>query len=128
MYYQKDWFLRQIQTLITKISEAIFNKESVKYEIEDVSNVSETDILYARLMQLLGEYNICYAEDLLFENIEPDNKKYILLALDFYSSVNSLTDEELREANFTRGEIDEGLNEILHIFNISLDEIVNDKK
>lgn len=128
MYYQKDWFLRQIETLITKISEAIFKKESVKYEIEDVTNVTETDILYARLMQLLSEYNICYAEDLLFENIEPDNKKYLLLALDFYSAVNSLTDEELRESNFTREEIDEGLTEILHIFNISLDEILDDKK
>ena len=128
MYYQKDWFLRQIETLIAKIAQAVFNKDTVKYEIEDVTNVSETDILYARLMQLLGELNICYAEDLLFENIEPDNRKYLLLALDFYSAVNSFTDEELREANFTRQEIDDGLYEILNIFNISLDEIAENKK
>lgn len=128
MYYQKDWFLRQIETLIAKIAQAVFNKDTVKYEIEDVTNVSETDILYARLMQLLGELNICYAEDLLFENIEPDNKKYLLLALDFYSAVNSFTDEELREANFTRQEIDDGLYEILNVFNISLDEITENKK
>jgi len=123
MYYQKDWFMCQIQTLIQKIAQVVFNKDSVKYEIEDVTSVTETDILYARLTQLLSEYEICKAEDLLFDNVEPDNKKFLILALDFYSAVNTFTDAELREANFTRSEIDEGLNEILATFNISLEEI-----
>jgi len=123
MYYQKDWFMCQIQTLIQKIAQVVFNKDSVKYEIEDVTNVTETDILYARLTQLLSEYEICQAENLLFENIEPDNKKFLILALDFYSAVNTFTDAELREANFTRSEIDEGLNEILATFKISLEEV-----
>jgi len=123
MYYQKDWFMCQIQTLIQKIAQVVFNKDSVKYEIEDVTNVTETDILYARLTQLLSEYEICQAENLLFDNIEPDNKKFLILALDFYSAVNTFTDAELREANFTRSEIDEGLNEILATFKISLEEV-----
>ncbi len=58
------------------------------------------------------------AENLLFENLDTDNKRYMELALDFYERLNNFEDDFLEENNFSREEIEEGLKEIFKKFKV----------
>jgi len=67
---------------------------------------------------MLNEKNINVAENLLFEILEKDNHDHLLIATDFYSRLDCMTDHELQQANFSREEIERGLNEIKVIFGL----------
>lgn len=113
MRIHQDWLIRQIQLLIHFIARVIFKKEYIDYTVEDTEKVTETDLLYARLIALLKKSAIGEAEDLLFRNFEKDNPRYLELAMDFYQRLNKLSDEELETGNFSREEIQEGVKDIL---------------
>jgi len=99
----------------------IFNKEaSTKYHIQDEVTVAETDLLYIVLCDLITKNHINHAESLLFDMIDPENSDHLKIATDFYSKLTSMTDEELADADFTRKEIDSGLNEVKTIFGLSI--------
>lgn len=111
--FQQDWVLRQIEMLVQFMARTVFHKDFIQYEIEDETNLTDTDTLYVKLRKLISEHRICEAEDLLYENLDEKNPAYLKLALDFYQTINHLTDEELEASNFSRQEINDGLNEIL---------------
>ncbi len=67
---------------------------------------------------LLEQGKINEAENLLFENLDTDNKRYMELALDFYERLNNFEDDFLEENNFSREEIEEGLKEIFKKFKV----------
>lgn len=118
MYFEQDWIMRQIEMLIQFVTRMIFHKDSINYKIVDETNLSQTDLLYKRLKNLIRERKICEAENLLFENIDVDNKEYLALALDFYQTINQMTDDELEAHNFSKQEINDGIEEIMHKFHI----------
>ena len=114
MIHQQDVLLRQIQILITGFSK-LFDKEMPYTESSDPNN-ARLDTLHRRLIDLLNRNKFNEAENLLFEQIETDKNSYFTLALDFYSRLNSFTDEELNRNSYTREEIKEGLREISRLF------------
>lgn len=67
--------------------------------------------------QLLDEKDICAAENYLFEKAEQysGNPVFLKTALDFYSQVNKMTNEELEQHNFSRDEIYDGIREMCRI-------------
>ena len=110
--YKQDYIMRQIRNLVRFLSKIFLNKDIPIYQLPDTGEYTDTDYLYKELLFLLNQGKINEAENLLFENLDPGNKKYIELALDFYEKINNFSDDYLSENNFTRKEIEEGLKEL----------------
>jgi len=118
--YQQDWVMRQIKAIADAIAVIMFGKAEIAYEIQDEANHSETDMLFLRINEMLHDGNINEAENLLFSELDTGNMNYLLLAIDFYQKLNDKSDAELESSDFTREEIEEGLNNILKLFEIKL--------
>jgi len=118
--FQEDWVMRQIRYAIQFIARLLFNKASISYEIVDIYHPTVTDILYSRLSSLVDEGRINEAENLLFESLDPGDTNHLILALDFYSKINEMSDEELEANAFSREEIESGLSDIKAQFGISI--------
>ena len=115
--FQQDYILRQIENLASFLAKVIFNKSSVKYDIIQDSSMG-TDLLYTILMDMIKKGQINEAENMLFEEIDINNKRYLEVAVDFYSEINTLSDDDLEKYNFSRQEIYEGLKEVTDKYNI----------
>jgi hypothetical protein len=104
---------------LSKLSHALFfNKDYIKYEITDQSNLSQTDLLYSELKTLISQKKIYEAEDLLFEMLDTGDIRHLELAIDFYQQLNQLEDSELEQCNFSRDEVSDGLTAILKMFDM----------
>lgn len=98
--------------LVQFVARVVFKKDTVSYDIEDETHLTDTDELYKKLQALLKEGKICEAEDLLFEN-RSDSDQYLALALDFYQTLSKMSDDELEQHNFSQQEVYDGLKEVI---------------
>ena len=94
--YKKDWLLNQIDDLIDFLVKVFLNK-------------------------LICDKKINEAENLLFDKIDVQNPKHLAIAINFFDKLNKLTDETLDSSNYSREEINQGLNDILDKFGIKID-------
>jgi len=117
--FQEDWAMRQIRYAIQFIARLLFNRDIVSYEIRDIYNQTETDMLYIHLNTMIDEGRINEAENMLFDMLDNNDTNNLILALDFYSRLNDMSDEELEAREFSREEIESGLNDIKAQFGIS---------
>lgn len=85
------------------------------------SSLNDFDLVYTPMEEitlisvkrLLFEGKIGQAEDLLFSSIEKNkSKNSIFIAGEFYTLLMEMSDKELEEKNFSRGEIMEGIKDI----------------
>ena len=118
--YHKDWLMQQIQGLAAALARMLFNVDTTVYEIQDHEQKTEADMLYLRLQALLDEKRINEAENLLFSSLDTQDMEYMRLAVDFYSKLNELSDDELEACDFSREEIDAGLKDVMLRFNVML--------
>ena len=116
MSYHEDWLMRQIATIAQFIARAVFHKDAVTYEINDEYNLTSTDLLHTDIKTLVADRQLCQAEDLLYENLDTEDMRHLEMAIDFYHSINQLSDETLSASNFSREEINEGMETILKQF------------
>lgn len=121
MGFQDDWVLRQVEMIAAFVGQVVFHHKTVKYEIINKDELSSTDILYLKIQSLLKEGKICQAEDMLFDNIEY-NDRYVELATDFYQKLNKLTVKELEQCNFSKEEIYDGFLDILEKLKIPVEQ------
>jgi hypothetical protein len=117
--FQEDWIMRQIENLVNFLTTVVLNKKSTSYEVSKDNIISETDILYKQLTDLINSKKINEAENLLFDKIDKNNKRYLELAVDFYARLNKLDDNTLENSGFTRKEIEDGLMDVADIFGVS---------
>jgi hypothetical protein len=115
---EKDWFMRQINMMVQFAAKLVFHKNDIEYEIPDPQHMSGPDSLYLELRGLIARGEIGRAEDLLFERMDKNDKRYLELALDFYKRLNDLDDDALEAGGFTREEINEGLGDVLEAFGV----------
>lgn len=120
MFYQKDWVMKQIQSMIQLVARYFFKKDIIEYEVIDETNITQTDLLHKELVGLLNSLRINEAENLLFERIISNDLNHLAVALDFYRRLNELSDEQLEESNFSRDEIKNGLEEIARMYRLTL--------
>lgn len=104
--------MRIIKDLVRFLAKIFLNKDTALYETYDEKNYTQTDRLHKMLLDLINQGKINEAENLLFEKLDPDNKRYIELALDFYSRLSRLEDDFLEKNNFSREEIEQGLRAV----------------
>ena len=117
MYYD-DWFVRHIRAAIEFIARLVFNSGDVSYEIRDENKRTETDLLFLRLLALLNDGHLNEAENLLYEELDTNDREHLRLALDFYKRLNALSDAELESNNFSREDIVKGVGDIKLLFGI----------
>ncbi|RBP66629.1 hypothetical protein DES36_1058 [Alkalibaculum bacchi] len=117
---KQDYIMRMVDDLIRLLAKLFFNKDTISYELPSEENYTQTDYLYKQLLNLIGKGKINEAENLLFQNIDSNDKRYMELALDFYAKLNNLDDELLEKSNFPREEIEQGVKEIAKVFGLSL--------
>ncbi len=116
MNFQQDWLMRQIEMLVQVIARVVFKKDYIKYEIVNEADLSQTDLLYNEIKQLIARGKVCEAEDLLFEMMDTKDMRYLELAIDFYQQLNLLGDSKLEQCNFSRDEVNDGLVAVLKMF------------
>ena len=117
---KKDWLLNQIDDLIDFLVKVFLNQTTTEYLPENIVN-SSSDELYNLLDKLICDKKINEAENLLFDKIDVQNPKHLAIAINFYDKLNKLTDETLDSSNYSREEINQGLNDILDKFGIKID-------
>lgn len=108
-FYQEDWLMRQILSTTEAIARVIFGKTDADY-VED-GEFAETDELHSRLLKLLDERRINEAENLLYEQADPDDIACLLVATDFYSRLGRMKEAELEESDFSLEEVQSGLED-----------------
>ncbi|OQB24501.1 MAG: hypothetical protein BWY11_01121 [Firmicutes bacterium ADurb.Bin182] len=116
--FNKDYILREIENLSRFLGTVIFQKRTSAVEIVDEQgNISESGLLYHRLKTLIRQNKINEAENLLFTEFEQDpNEHNLEAAIQFYSELQELSDDALKNVNFSREEIIEGIESIRKIF------------
>lgn len=117
MYFHDDWLIKQIENMAKAIAIFICHKNTSIYTGTVDAEVEDT-ALHQTLQLFLQKRDLCKAEDFLFESISTGNLQHLEIGIDFYRSLNLLTDEELEACNFTREEICDGLKTLAHIYEI----------
>lgn len=124
MNYQQDWILQQIESMATFIINIILGEKNESNESIEIENLKEdylkSSFLYKKLNDLIAKKKICEAEDKLFRAIENNEEDTFLVSVLFYTEINKLSDEELKESNFSRGEISSGLEDVCKIYGVPL--------
>ena len=115
----EDWMMRQVDALARSIAYLVFQKESTGYVPAGTAEDAALDELHRRLLEKVNAGDIGGAEDLLAES-DPDDRRYLELAVDFYARLNDLTDAQLEAAGFGRDELEEGLRDMAGRFGVSL--------
>ncbi|HBM79252.1 MAG: DUF6483 family protein [Clostridiales bacterium] len=118
---EQDYLMRIIKDLVRALAKILLNKETAVYELPtDKADYSQTDYLHMQLTDLINQGKINEAENLLYEKLDAKNKKYIELALDFYERLNNLDEGFLKRCNFSKEEVEQGLQTIAKEFGVPL--------
>ena len=110
--YEQDYIMRSITNLIRFLSKIFYGKDIAVYELTENEEYIQSDSLHKSLLALLSSGKINEAENLLFDKFNFNNNRQMMVAIDFYKRLNMLDDETLKENNFSRKEIEEGLRDI----------------
>lgn len=115
---RQDWLMRQIEMITQVIAKIVFNKESPVYILPEDNHIEHTDTLFSRLEELLAAGKVNEAENRLFDGMDPEDMRYLEVALGFYAELNAWSDEELAQCDFTRQEIKQGIRDISGIYHV----------
>ena len=119
----QDWIMHEIETLTLSIAKIVFQKDTTDYTMtqgEESSVLSEADDLYVALLALTEEHRFDEAENMLFDCLDVEDPAFLDVANDFYYRLNCLSNQELAAGNFSRQEIQDGLNDVIEQFGIVL--------
>ena len=94
----EDWMMRQVDALARSIAYLVFQKDSTDYVPGGTAEDAALDELHRRLLEKVNAGDIGGAEDLLFAESDPGDRRYLELAVDFYARLNDLTDAQLEAA------------------------------
>ena len=121
MSYHQDWLMKQIEAITAMLKFVISGKKehAVIVDIE-APTTSGDDALYLQLQALVRQGRICEAEDTLFEAMEEPDSRVLDAARRFYEDLNRLSDGTLKECNFSREEVLEGLQNVCEAFGIPI--------
>ncbi len=109
--FVSDPIMREIQNLSRLIGIVTLHKDIAHEQIVDEKGIlSLSNFLRVRLRELTAQGRINDAENYLFEVLDTHvTEEKIAVALEFYTELGTLTDDQLHAAGFSREEILEGL-------------------
>lgn len=118
MGIKQDWFERQVEALGKALAGAIFGKEKLdelieKYEEVATQETLNEDILERMLKKHIENGKLCDAENLLFDSLgEEATPQKIIVGLNFYNRLYELDEDYLKEHNFPKEEIKDGIDKL----------------
>ncbi|MGO1368829.1 MAG: DUF6483 family protein [Senegalia sp. (in: firmicutes)] len=115
--YEQDYVMRIISESIRFLKKILLDKDEISYEIK---NKNYTDYLHEQLLEFIEKGQLNEAENFLFDNLDLKNKDHIVLSLDFYTRLNDMSNEYLESNDFSREEIQMGVQEIAKQFGITI--------
>lgn len=118
--YHQDWLMRQIEIIAETLARMLFQKTPARREdvVLQQKNGAPGAELTETLLAMVRAGELCAAEDLLYERLDPDDRGGLAAALCFYSALNALSDAELEAQNFSRDEILSGLEDVCQLFGL----------
>lgn len=91
MEFEQDYIMRMIKSIVSFFIKLITGKSDTVYELPSDGLYTPCDDIFARILSLADGGKINEAENLLYANVEPDSKDYLLMGLTFYSHINEYT-------------------------------------
>ena len=131
MSIKKDWMERQIEAISNTVAAILFGKDQVKAildmdEEEDAVADMEEDLLDRMVKKALIDGTINEAENLVFNAIDQNKRnRRLMIALEFFNEVHGYDEEKLRQANYSKEEIEDGIKQLRELYedNVKVDGI-----
>ncbi|MBR3630831.1 MAG: hypothetical protein IKN55_10255 [Oscillospiraceae bacterium] len=106
--FEEDYIMRQIKNIIHAAVKLVCNIDTTAQFRQEM----KTDAFANRLMEAAGSGSINDAENLLYEKSEAHDPETFRAGLAFYDYLNSMDDSFLEAHDFTREEIQDGLQHL----------------
>ena len=107
-----------INELAKNTGKSLLQKEEDNNEIINLDEADSSDYIRILLKSLVLKHEYNNAENILFEEIKKNkSEKIYKIALDFYDLLMDQSDDKLKNGNFSREEIFQGLKDVNIIFN-----------
>lgn len=107
-----------INELVKNTGKSLLQKEEDNNEIINLDEADSSDYIRILLKSLVLKHEYNNAENILFEEIKKNkSEKIYKIALDFYYLLMDQSDDKLKNGNFSREEIFQGLKDVNIIFN-----------
>ena len=109
--FEQDYIMRLVHEIARMLAKILFNinSETVSEELE--SRIEETDIL-EKLLEMVDIGRINEAENELYDLLNQGTSNCIETSILFYSYLNDKSDEFLKENDYSREEVKEGIEDI----------------
>ena len=120
--FEQDYIMRLVHEIARVLAKILFNinSETVSEELE--SRIEETDIL-EKLLDMVDIGKINEAENELYDLLNQGTTNCIETAILFYSYLNDKSDEFLKENDYSREEVKEGIEGIAE--RVGLSDLIN---
>lgn len=94
-------------------AKVLLNKNEKKRESVEFGQVNSIEILRGVLKRLVEEKNYSKAEDVLFNELENKTSEELYnIAVEFYNLLLEKSDDDLKGGNFSKKEVQQGLEDI----------------
>lgn len=113
--YEQDYIMRIIQEIVRALMKLLFNIDSVGSPSGYLENEA-TQNQYNELIRLVDQQKINEAENKLYKILETDEKENLKLSLLFYDYINNFDENYLREADYSRAEIELGIKTVAGMY------------
>lgn len=111
MIYQKDWLVRQIESMISAITHLIAGSTAIH---EDTARLELE--MRDRVADAVKSGELCDTENWLYENLNSEDAMWLRLSVFFYNEANMQSDSFLNAHDFSREEIASGLKEVCETY------------
>ena len=109
--FEQDYIMRLVQEIARVLAQILFNIDSETVSEELESRIEETDVL-DQLLEMVNTGQINEAENKLYDILDEGVPNCIETAILFYSYLNDKPDEFLKENDYSRGEVKEGIESV----------------
>ena len=107
-----------INELAKNTGKSLLQKKEDNNEIINLDEADSSDYIRILLKSFVLKHEYNKAENILFEEIKKNkSEKIYKIALDFYDLLMDQSDDKLKNGNFSREEIFQGLKDVNIIFN-----------
>ena len=103
--------MRLVHEIARVLAKILFNIDSETVSEELESRIEETDVL-EKLLDMVDNGQINEAENKLYDMLDAGATNCIEMAILFHSYLNEKSDEFLKENDYSRGEIKEGIEDV----------------
>ena len=109
--FEQDYIMRLVQEIARVLAKILFNIDSETVSEELESRIEETDIL-ERLLDMVNNGRINESENKLYDMLEAGAPNGTEIAILFYSYLNEKSDEFLKDGDYSREEVKEGIESV----------------